>query len=33
MKRMLLTIWDGIAVLGLVLYACLFLKDDEGGEE
>lgn len=33
MKRMLLTIWDGIAVLGLVLYACLFLKDDEGGEK
>lgn len=31
-KRALLAVWDGIAVLGIVLYACLFLKDDEGGE-
>lgn len=33
MKRLLLTIWDGIAVLGLVLYACLFLRDSGNEEE
>ena len=32
MKHLLLAIWDGIAVLGLVIYACLFLRDS-GDEE
>jgi len=32
-KRLLLAVWDGIAVLGLVTYACLFLRDDGENEE
>ena len=33
MKKVLLAVWDGIAVLGLVIYACLFLRDSGEDEE
>lgn len=33
MKHILLAVWDGIAVLGLVVYACLFLRDSGDEEE
>ena len=33
MKQVLLAIWDGIAILGLVIYACLFLRDSGEDED